>query len=308
MSDGLDRESVSMNRVTTLVNSRKVAPWVFLAPFLILFIVFKVFPVVLAVLMSFQKIQGINTGVFNGTANYEALASNVRFGVALRNTTVYTIATLLVLIPIPLVIAVLLDSGRVVKATVFRTILFLPALTSLVVVGSVFRAVLTPTGLLNSALAQFGLQPQRWLEVADLAIPSLVLLAVWRWTGINIIYFNSGLVNISKEFYEAASIDGANPFQLFWHITLPLLRPTTLFVVILSIIGGFQVFVEPYILYPGGQSPGDGGLSLAYLIYRTAFNSFNLGSAAAMGVILALIIFILSLIQFRFFGAFQREG
>jgi arabinosaccharide transport system permease protein len=264
-----------MNRVTTLVNSRKVAPWVFLAPFLILFLVFKVFPVVLAVLMSFQKIQGINTGAFNGTANYEALASNVRFGVALRNTTVYTIATLLVLSPIPLVIAVLLDS---------------------------------PTGLLNSALAQFGLQPQRWLEVADLAIPSLVLLAVWRWTGINIIYFNSGLVNISKEFYEAASIDGANPFQLFWHITLPLLRPTTLFVVILSIIGGFQVFVEPYILYPGGQSPGDGGLSLAYLIYRTAFNSFNLGSAAAMGVILALIIFILSLIQFRFFGAFQREG
>ncbi|MCL4247947.1 MAG: sugar ABC transporter permease [Anaerolineae bacterium] len=297
-----------MNRLTTFIYSRKAAPWVFLAPFLILFLVFKVFPVVLAVLMSFQKIQGINTGEFNGVANYEALASNVRFGVALRNTTLYTVGTLIVLIPIPLIIAVLLDSGRVVKATVFRTILFLPALTSLVVVGTVFRAVLNPTGLLNSAIEQVGAQPQRWLEVAELAIPSLILLAAWRWTGINIIYFSSGLVNISKEIYEAAAIDGANAFQMFWRITLPLLRPTTLFVVILTIIGGFQVFVEPYILYPGGQSPGDGGLSLAYLIYRTAFNSFNLGSAAAMGVVLALIIFILSLIQFRFFGAFQREG
>jgi arabinosaccharide transport system permease protein len=296
-----------MNKVAAFFNNRKVVPWVFLTPFLILFFVFKVFPVVLAVLMSFQKIQGINTGSFNGTANYLALGSNARFGVALQNTTIYTIATLLVLIPIPLIIAVLLDSGRVAKPTVFRTILFMPALTSLVVVGSVFRAVLNPTGLLNSALVQFGAEPKRWLEVADLAIPSLVLLAVWRWTGINIIYFSSGLVNISKEYYEAAAIDGANAFQMFWRITLPLLRPTTFFVVILSIIGGFQVFVEPYILYPGGQSPGDGGLSLAYLLYRTAFNSFNLGSAAAMGVILALIIFVLSLIQFRFFGAFQRE-
>jgi arabinosaccharide transport system permease protein len=296
-----------MKRVASFFNSRKVVPWVFLAPFLILFFVFKVFPVILAVLMSFQKIQGINTGSFNGTANYVALGSNARFGVALQNTTVYTIATLLVLIPIPLIIAVLLDSGRVAKPTVFRTILFMPALTSLVVVGSVFRAVLSPTGLLNSALVQFGAEPKRWLELADLAIPSLVLLAIWRWTGINIIYFSSGLVNISKEYYEAAAIDGANAFQMFWRITLPLLRPTTFFVVILSIIGGFQVFVEPYILYPGGQSPGDGGLSLAYLLYRTAFNSFNLGSAAAMGVILALIIFVLSLIQFRFFGAFQRE-
>lgn len=297
-----------MSRVAAFFYSRKVAPWVFLAPFLILFFVFKVFPVILAVMMSFQKIQGINTGEFNGISNYTALTSNVRFGVALQNTTLYTIGTLIVLIPIPLIIAVLLDSGRVAKPTVFRTILFLPALTSLVVVGTVFRAVLNPTGLLNSGLVMFGIEPKRWLEVADLAIPSLVLLATWRWTGINIIYFSSGLVNISKELYEAAAIDGANAFQMFWKITLPLLRPTTFFVVVLSIIGGFQVFVEPYILYPGGQSPGDGGLSLAYLIYRTAFNSFNLGSAAAMGVILALIIFILSLIQFRFFSVFQREG
>jgi arabinosaccharide transport system permease protein len=115
------------------------------------------------------------------------------------------------------------------------------------------------------------------------------------------------LVNIPRELYEAAVIDGANAIQMFWRITLPLLRPTTLFVVVLSIIGGYQVFVEPFILYTGGGGPGDGGLSMALLIYRTAFTSFNFGTAAAMGVILAAIIFVFSLIQFRFFGTFSRE-
>ncbi|MBK9746566.1 MAG: sugar ABC transporter permease [Chloroflexi bacterium] len=132
-------------------------------------------------------------------------------------------------------------------------------------------------------------------------------MATWRWTGINILYFNSGLVNIPRELYEAAIIDGANAFQMFWRITLPLLRPTTLFVIVLSIIGGYQVFVEPFILYTGGGGPGDGGLTMALLIYRTAFTSFNFGTAAAMGVILAAIIFVFSLIQFRFFGVFSRE-
>jgi len=145
-----------------------------------------------------------------GLQNYNALFSNPRFFSALRNTTVYTIGTLLVLIPLPLILAVLLDSGRMVKSTVFRVILFLPALTSLVVVGAVFRLILGRDGFLNSALTTLlGIQPLRWLEVADLTLPSLILLAVWRWTGINIMYFNAGLVNIPKEFYEAAAIDGA---------------------------------------------------------------------------------------------------
>lgn len=297
-----------MRQISAFLNRRTVAPFIFLTPFLALFLLFKVLPVIQAINVSFEKFEGIDNQTWVGLQNYGTLFTNPRFFSALRNTTVYTIGTLLVLIPLPLLLAVMLDSGRVVKSTMFRVLLFLPALTSLVVVGAVFRLILGRDGFLNSALNTFlGTQPLRWLEVADLTLPSLVLLAVWRWTGINILYFNAGLVNISKELYEAASIDGANPVQMFWRITLPLLRPTTFFVVILTIIGGFQVFVEPFVLFTNGESPGNSALTIAVLIYRTAFLSFQFGPAAAMGVVLALIIFALSLIQFRFFGVFKRE-
>lgn len=292
----------------TVLNHRKVVPIVFLLPFLCVFLVFKVYPVILAVTMSFQNFQGVQSQEWVGLTNYENVFKLVRFNQALTNTTVYTIGTLLILIPLPLVLAVLLDSGRVVQSTVFRTLIFLPALTSLVVAGTVFRLILAEDGFLNLLLSStLGIRPLRWLEVADLALPSLIIVATWRWTGINILYFNAGLVNIPRELYEAAVIDGANAFQMFWRITLPLLRPTTLFVVVLSIIGGYQVFVEPFILYTGGGGPGDGGLTMALLIYRTAFTSFNFGTAAAMGVILAAIILVFSLIQFRFFGMSGRE-
>jgi arabinosaccharide transport system permease protein len=298
-----------MREILSWLNNRKVAPFVFLAPFLILFVVFKLWPTVQAFSMSFQSFQGLESQTWVGLQNYNAVLENDRFFRALRNTTIYTIGTLLILIPLPLILAVLLDTGRVVMTTVFRVILFLPALTSLVVVGAVFRLILGKEGFLNSFLMTFaGVQPLRWLEVADLALPSLILLAAWRWTGINIVYFSSGLVNIPRELYEAASIDGASPLQMFWRITLPLLKPTTFFVLILSIIGGFQVFVEPFVLYTAGESPGDSALTVALLIYRTAFTSFQFGSAAAMGVVLALIIFCLSLIQFRFFGVLRKEA
>jgi arabinosaccharide transport system permease protein len=297
-----------MSQLSAFLNSRKVAPFVFLAPFLALFLLFKVLPVFQAVTISFEKFEGIDNQTWVGFQNYSTLFTNPRFFSALRNTTVYTIGILLVLIPLPLILAVLLDSGRVMKSTVFRVLLFLPSLTSLVVVGAVFRLILGRDGFLNGALTTFlGIQSLRWLEVAELTLPSLVLLAVWRWTGINIMYFSAGLVNISKELYEAASIDGANPLQMFWRITLPLLKPTTFFVVILTIIGGFQVFVEPFVLFTNGESPGNSALTIAVLIYRTAFLSFQFGPAAAMGVVLALVIFALSLIQFRFFGVFNRE-
>jgi arabinosaccharide transport system permease protein len=300
-----------MKSVTSVLSSRKIAPFVFLAPFMILFVLFKLWPVVLAISMSFQNARGVQPDkwVFTGLTNYANVAADTRFQGAFQVTTLYTIGTLLVLIPLPLVLAALLDSGRVVKSTVFRVILFLPALTSLVVAGIVFRIMLSREGLVNSALQSvLGITPQRWLEVADLTIPSLIFMATWRWTGINMIYFNSGLVNIPRELYEAASIDGASPFQLFFSITLPLIRPITFFVTVLTIIGGYQVFVEPFILYPGGTSPGDSGLSVALYIYRKAFTLFELGPAAAMGVILAIVICIVSLIQFRFFGFLRREA
>jgi arabinosaccharide transport system permease protein len=180
--------------------------------------------------------------------------------------------------------------------------MFIPALASLVVVSFIFRIMLAENGLLNSALGALGLSPQAWLTTASLAIPSLLIIATWRWVGINMLYFNSGLVNISRELYEAAAIDGARATQVFRYITVPLLRPTIIFVLIISVIGGFQLFVEPFLLWPGGNSPSGAGLSMGVLIYRTAFTSFKFGDAAAMGIVLAFIIFIVSLIVFRLAG------
>jgi len=292
-----------MQRAREVLLDARLAPYVFLLPFLLIFIVFRVWPTVSAVLISGQKFEGTDSLGYVGVANYSSTLINPRFGKALGNTIFYTLGTLLVLIPLPLVLAALLDSGRVVKETMFRVALFLPALTSLVVVSVIFRIVLAREGLLNAALDTAGLPTSKWLETANLAVPSMIMMAAWRWTGINIIYFSSGLVNVPRELYEAAALDGAGGWRIFRSITLPMIQPTILFVLVLSIIGGFQVFVEPLLLWSGGNSPNDGGLSVALLVYKTAFTNFNFGQAAAMGVLLAGIIMAVSLIQFRFFGS-----
>jgi arabinosaccharide transport system permease protein len=296
-----------MERVRNLAFGAKLAPYVFVAPFLLIFIVFRVVPTIYAGLISLDKFQGTDDLGFVGLQNYQKVFSNPALGKAFNNTVVYTLGTLLILIPVPLLLAVLLDSGRVVKETVFRVALFLPALTSLVVVSVIFRIVLSKDGLLNVGLAEVGVPANAWLEASSLAVPSMIIVAAWRWTGVNIIYFSSGLVNVPRDLYEAAALDGASAWRTFRSITLPMIQPTVLFVLVLSIIGGFQLFVEPYLLWPFGNSPGNGGLSVALLIYRTAFNNFNFGQASAIGVLLALLILVVSIIQFRLFGGRRFE-
>jgi arabinooligosaccharide transport system permease protein len=285
----------------TLLDAR-LAPFVFLAPFMIVFLIFRIWPLIQAVEMSFQDVQALQGNDWVGLENYQAIFANPQFMTAMANTFVYTIVTLIILIPLPLALAALLDRGRTYKPLAWRMAMFIPALSSLVVVSFIFRIVLAENGLLNSALGALGLPPQAWLTTASLAMPSLLIIATWRWVGVNMLYFNSGLVNISRDLYEAAAIDGARATQVFRYITVPLLRPTITFVLIISVIGGFQLFVEPFLLWPGGTSPSNGGLSMGLLIYRTAFTSFKFGDAAAMGVVLAFIIFIVSLIVFRLAG------
>jgi arabinosaccharide transport system permease protein len=280
----------------------RLAPFVFLLPFMAVFLVFRIWPLIQAVEMSFQDVQGLQVNDWVGLKNYQSILDNPQFMTAMANTFVYTIMTLIILIPIPLALSALLDRGRTYRPMAWRIAMFIPALASLVVVSFIFRVILAENGLLNSALMALGLSPQAWLTSASLAIPSLLIIATWRWVGINMLYFNSGLVNISRELYEAAAIDGARGLQTFWYITVPLMRPTIVFVLIISVIGGFQLFVEPFLLWPGGNSPSAGGLSMALLIYRTAFTSFKFGEAAAMGVVLAFVILIVSLIVFRLAG------
>jgi arabinosaccharide transport system permease protein len=280
---------------------------VFLLPFLIVFGVFRIWAVANAVVMSFQEMEGIGASRWTGFDNYIRLLSDATFITALKNTALYTAGTLLILIPLPLVLAAVLRSPLVAHASAFRSTIFLPVLTSLVVVGVVFSLLLTTNGLLNSFLGLFGVPPLRWLEARNLAVPALILMAVWRWTGINVIYFTTGLANIPRDMYEAASVDGAGAFRKFWNISVPLSKPIILFVTVLTIFGGMQLFVEPFILWGTGGGPGQGGLSVVVYLYRTAFTSFQLGYASAIGVVLALIIVTLSLVVLKVFGFFKRD-
>jgi arabinosaccharide transport system permease protein len=237
------------------------------------------------------------------------LLDNESFFAALRNTALYTGGTLLLLVPIPLMLAALLHSGSVKAPGAFRTILFLPLLAGLVVVGVVFQLILTENGVMNAGLGLFGLPRLAWLDVPELALPSLLIVAVWRWTGINIVYFSTGLATIPNDLHEAAVIDGASGIRRFLHISLPLTKPIILFVSVLTLIGGFQLFVEPFILWAqqGGVGPNRAGMSIVVLLYRTAFTNFQLGLASAIGVVLALIITVIAIVQLRAFGFFARD-
>jgi arabinosaccharide transport system permease protein len=282
---------------------------VFLLPFVVLFAIFRVWAVGYAVLLSFQDIEGIGVSEWSGLENYRDLLTDRTFFIALRNTALYTIGTLVVLIPIPFVLAAVLRSRLVRGQTLFRTILFTPVLASLVVVGVIFSLLLTTNGLLNTFLSLFGVPRLAWLETRHLAIPAIIILATWRWTGINIIYFTTGLSNIPDDLYESAAIDGASALRQFWHVSVPLSRTIILFVTVLTLFGGFQLFVEPLILFSstGGAGPGRGAQTIVHYLYRTAFTSFQLGYASAIGVALALIIMLISLAQLRLFGFFKKE-
>ena len=295
-------------RLGEILYSRKAAPYIFLIPFVVLFIVFRAWPVIYAVKLSLCEVKGVGQEVYIGTSNYARFLQEPEFYKALFNTSYYTGVHLLTLIPIPIMLAVLLNSRRTKGRNIYRTCLFLPVLTSLVVVGAVFQIILSERGgLVNGILQLLGLPTRRWLAKESFAIPVLVVLATWRWTGVNIVYFLSGLVSIPNELYESASIDGASRPQQFFHITLPLLKPVILFVLVISIIGGYQLFVEVYTLWINGASPGDSALTILLLLYRNGFKYFKMGYASAIGIALTAIIFSLSVLQFRLFGFFRKE-
>lgn len=293
---------------TAFFHRRNVVPWIFLSPFIILFLAFTVYPLLYALYLSFVKIEVLNSPpVFVGLENYVRLLSDDSIWRALRITAAFAVGDLLILITIPLILAALLQFGWVKGASFYRAILFLPAVTSLVVATIVIRWMLQERGIVNAFLSLFGVEPRGWVEAGVYAVPIMILITLWRWTGMNIVYFQSGLNNIPKELFEAAAIDGASPLQAFFYVTLPLLRPIIIFVSTITLIAGFQVFVEPYVLYSGGAGPGQNALTMAIYLYRVAFQNGNFGYAAAIGVVLAVIIMVLTLVQLRFFGFFAKE-
>lgn len=288
------------------INSKKVAPYVFVAPFVIVFLVFYLYPMISTIIMSFQEI-GFGEPEFVGLENYKDLF-NVHYKNALLTSTNYTFWTILILVPLPMILAVLLDSDKTKFTNFFRSAIFMPALTSVIVAGMFFRYAFgeQSSALFNSIIGLVGLEPQTWLQNSIPAMIALVVLCVWRWLGVNIIYFLSGLQGIPEEIYEAADIDGANSWDKFKYITIPSLKPVIIYVITISVFGGYKMFAESYA-YWQTATPNDIGMTIVSYIYQTGFNNFNMGFASAIGITLLLIVLIVNIIQLNLFGLFDKE-
>lgn len=285
--------------------SRKVVPYVFVSPFLLSFLFLFLYPLINGVVMSFQSILPGQTA-FIGMSNYERI-SNPTFYKALSNTTIYVVLTTVILTVLPMVLAALLNSKMVRFSGAFRASLFIPALTSTIVAGVVFRLIFgeSEASLANAVVGFFGVDPVQWKFGAVTGMFLMVLLCTWKWLGVNILYFMAGLANIPKELYEAAEMDGAGVFHRFRHITLPMLKPITVYVVTITIIAGFRMYEESYVFWPEG-SPGNIGLTIVGYIYQQGFRMNDLGFGAAIGVVLMLIIFVISIIQLALSGTFKK--
>lgn len=303
-SNGSAKEKGS-SKVFSIINSKKVVPYVFIAPFIISFSLFTFYPAIRGIVMSFQNLlPGQIT--FIGLENYTRIF-NATFYKALSNTTIFTIFTVLILVIIPLIFSILLDSKLVIFKKFFRSSLFIPALCSIIVSGIVFRLLFAEAdnAAANQILNWIGLNSVNWRYEAWSAMFLMVILASWRWMGLNVIYFLAALQTIPKELFEAADIDGANQFQKFWYVTIPYIKPITIFVATVSVIGGFRMFEESFV-YWETSSPGNIGLSVVGYLYQQGVQQNDLGFGAAVGVVLMLIIFVVSILQLYLTGGFKR--
>ena len=299
-----------MEKMRLNLNSPKVAPYIFVLPFILIFITFFIFPIGRTILMSFQSIN-INDIRFIGLENYRALPNNSAFPIAVRNSVTYMLFTLLILIPFPVILAVMLNSKSMRGSAFFRAALFLPILCSVVVAGITFRFMFMETNnaLINSMVINiFGGEKIRWLSLRWPAMGLLVILATWRWAGMNIIYFLSGLNNIPIELYEASEVDGANALQKFRYVTVPLLMPTIIYVLTISIYGGLSMFSESFMLWAGRTSPLNIGLTIVGFIYQEGISHGLLGFASAAGIALLVTVLFINLVQLRLTGGMGKEN
>ena len=290
------------------LNQQKVAPYFFISPFYLLFGLFFLWPSFYAIFISFYRWNGIGEPRYFGWRNYERMFGDRVFWQAVENTATYALASLFIVIPLALVIAVLLNAKTLRLAPIWRTMYITPIVTSTIAITLVFQILFNrDAGLINAPLIALGLEPIYWLGDRFWVKISVIILIVWRSTGLLTVYFLAGLQSISPTLYEAASIDGATPFQQFRHITIPLLRPVILFVSVIVLLGSIQTFDEIYILFRGTGGPANEALSLVQYLYQKGFTRLKLGFASAVGTILFIATLVISLVQLRRFGVFQSD-
>jgi multiple sugar transport system permease protein len=286
-----------------LEHGRSRAAWLFLAPALTLITVFFFLPVVASLLLSvtdfdLYAVADRSNARLVGFDNYARLMQTPLFWTALKNTLYFALVGGPLTVLVSLGAALLVNARLVRFQSFFRTIYFVPFVTTLVAVAIVWRYLYHPDyGLLNYALGVFGIDPIDWLGDPRWAMPAIILLTVWKNFGYNMLIFIAGLQSIPGELYEAANLDGAGGARRFWHITLPMLGPTLLFVGVVTMIGFFQLFAEPYVMTQGG--PLKSTTSLVLFMYEEGFRWWRMGFAASIAFVLFVIILTATLVQLR---------
>lgn len=283
--------------------SKNKHPYVFIAPAVIILTVFSIVPIIVAFLISFTDLdlKGLadwSNVSFIGLNNYSELVSDELFHKAIFNTLFYVIIGVPLVIIFSLGIALLLNYGTSKLFTVFRGVYYMPSITNIIAVAVIWGFLYnTEYGLFNYVLSLLDVEKIPWLGEPTIAKLSLIVLAVWKGVGINMIIFLAALQGIPKSYYEAAEMDGANRWQVLKNVTIPLLRYATFFVTVTTLIGWLQFFEEPFVMTNGG--PLDGTISMALFIYQRGFQFSEFGYAAAGSFILFVIIIIITLVQFK---------
>jgi multiple sugar transport system permease protein len=273
----------------------------FIAPNFLAFLIFVAGPVVAGLVLSFTEWDLLSAPRWVGLQNYvQLLTKDNLFWLSLWNTSYYALLTVPAGIVVSLSLAVVMNVG--LRGTrIYRTIFFIPVVASTIAVALAWKWFYNGEfGVLNWMISWFGLPPQNWLTDSQWAMPAVALTVIWKTMGYNMVIFLAGLQDVPQSLHEAAAIDGANSWQRFWSITLPLLRPHLFFVLVVSLIGAFQAFDMVYVMTDGG--PGNATRVYNYYIWENAFQFFKMGYASAMAYILFLLIFVVTLVQVRYLG------
>ena len=279
--------------------------YLFLLPSLIVFAAFVFFPLIFSIYASFTRWNLPYQPIFTGLENYFYLFTNeigsAAFFGSIRNSFYYALGVPLN-IAISLCIALLLNQ-RLRGVSLFRTAYFLPTITSTAAISVVWLWIYHPAeyGLFNSILLKLGLSSLRWLRDPNLSMPSLILMGIWHGMGYNIIIFLAGLQSIPGSLYEAAEIDGASSWARFWKITLPLLGPTTFYILVIGVINSLKAFTQMHVMTEGG--PLGTTTTITYYLYQQAFENFTMGRASAVACVLLAMLFTFTLIQFKVVGS-----
>jgi lactose/L-arabinose transport system permease protein len=275
--------------------------YIFISPFFILFAIFGLYPLILSIYLSFAEWKGLGPIELVGLQNFERMLSDRVFWQSMRNGAILFLMYVPTMLFMALVLAVILNSGRIRGFRFFRTLIFIPFITNMIAAGFAFRILFTQNnGLINVALEWIGLPAVPWLESIWGARVSLSILIIWAWLGYNMVLMLAGLQTIPKDLSEAAMVDGASPIRSFFSITVPLMRPVILFCAITSTIGSFGLFAEVMALTGGG--PVNATLTPLLRIYNVAFANLRFGYASALAYVFFALIFTITLLQFRFFG------